>query len=197
MKYIKNTVISPVLYAHGCVSVPSSYSIIYATPSWLCQAAWQLCNSNVECLKAASLSITETPAKGACLVDQRAASRCCYRWRIRRPEPRLVSIYCILCFKLGRLLHWIFICRLVVSLNGAQGTIYEGEQFQLQFRFGPKYPFDSPEVRRHGSFKAVPIGNTDTYLNHSLFRLFSSDPKFLFILTSIATVSLNAVLWEM
>ncbi|XP_032799475.1 ubiquitin-conjugating enzyme E2 W isoform X2 [Daphnia magna] len=35
---------------------------------------------------------------------------------------------------------------LVLSINGAQGTIYEGEQFQLQFRFGPKYPFDSPEV---------------------------------------------------
>lgn len=146
-----------------------------------------------------SLSITETAAKGACLVDQRAASRCCYRWRIRRPKPRLVSIYCILCSKLGRLLAFYieyFICRLVVSLNGAQGTIYEGEQFQLQFRFGPKYPFDSPEVRRHGSFKAVPIGNTDTYLNHSLFRLFSSDPKFPFILTSIATVSLNVALWE-
>lgn len=34
----------------------------------------------------------------------------------------------------------------MLSINGAQGTIYEGEQFQLQFRFGPKYPFDSPEV---------------------------------------------------
>lgn len=34
----------------------------------------------------------------------------------------------------------------VVSLNGAAGTIYDGEKFQLQFRFGPKYPFESPEV---------------------------------------------------
>lgn len=42
---------------------------------------------------------------------------------------------------------FLLLFRLVVSLNGAQGTIYEGEQFQLQFRFGPKYPFDSPEVK--------------------------------------------------
>lgn len=33
-----------------------------------------------------------------------------------------------------------------VSLDGATGTLYEGEKFQLQFRFGPKYPFESPEV---------------------------------------------------
>jgi ubiquitin-conjugating enzyme E2 W len=31
-------------------------------------------------------------------------------------------------------------------MEGAQGTLYEGEQFQLQFKFSPKYPFDSPEV---------------------------------------------------
>ena len=34
----------------------------------------------------------------------------------------------------------------MVSLIGASGTLYEGEKFQLQFRFGPKYPFESPEV---------------------------------------------------
>jgi ubiquitin-protein ligase len=31
-------------------------------------------------------------------------------------------------------------------MEGAQGTLYEGEQFQLQFKFSSKYPFDSPEV---------------------------------------------------
>lgn len=31
-------------------------------------------------------------------------------------------------------------------MEGAKGTLYEGEQFQLQFRFSSKYPFDSPEV---------------------------------------------------
>jgi len=33
-----------------------------------------------------------------------------------------------------------------VKLTGAQGTLYEGENLLLQFKFGPKYPFDSPEV---------------------------------------------------
>ncbi|GLH04424.1 Ubiquitin-conjugating enzyme E2-24 kDa [Gryllus bimaculatus] len=34
----------------------------------------------------------------------------------------------------------------IIQMDGAQGTLYEGEQFQLQFKFSPKYPFDSPEV---------------------------------------------------
>jgi len=33
-----------------------------------------------------------------------------------------------------------------VRLTGAPGTLYEGEHFKLQFKFSPKYPFDSPEV---------------------------------------------------
>ncbi len=37
--------------------------------------------------------------------------------------------------------------RWVVDLEGATGTLYEGEKFQLQFKFGPRYPFDSPQVR--------------------------------------------------
>jgi len=31
-------------------------------------------------------------------------------------------------------------------MEGASGTLYEGEHFQLQFKFGTRYPFDSPEV---------------------------------------------------
>lgn len=26
------------------------------------------------------------------------------------------------------------------------GTLYDGEKFQLEFKFGSKYPFESPEV---------------------------------------------------
>ena len=33
-----------------------------------------------------------------------------------------------------------------MDLEGATGTLYEGEKFQLQFKFGAKYPFDSPQV---------------------------------------------------
>lgn len=31
-------------------------------------------------------------------------------------------------------------------MQGAEGTLYDGEQFQLQFKFGTSYPFESPEV---------------------------------------------------
>ncbi|CAG5089027.1 Similar to ube2w: Ubiquitin-conjugating enzyme E2 W (Xenopus tropicalis) [Cotesia congregata] len=34
----------------------------------------------------------------------------------------------------------------IVHMEGAKGTLYEGERFQLQFKFSSKYPFDSPEV---------------------------------------------------
>ena len=31
-------------------------------------------------------------------------------------------------------------------MEGPAGTLYEKENFTLQFKFGTKYPFDSPEV---------------------------------------------------
>lgn len=34
-------------------------------------------------------------------------------------------------------------------MDGVPGTLYEGEQFELQFKFSNKYPFDSPEVIRY------------------------------------------------
>jgi len=36
--------------------------------------------------------------------------------------------------------HW------VVDRKGADGTLYEGELFQLDFKFSSKYPFESPVV---------------------------------------------------
>ena len=36
-------------------------------------------------------------------------------------------------------------------MEGVSGTLYEGELFQLQFKFTNKYPFDSPEVTFVGS----------------------------------------------
>lgn len=39
-----------------------------------------------------------------------------------------------------------FVCRWLIYMEGVPGTLYEGEQFQLQFKFSNKYPFDSPEV---------------------------------------------------
>ncbi|XP_054152906.1 ubiquitin-conjugating enzyme E2 W-like [Oppia nitens] len=39
----------------------------------------------------------------------------------------------------------------IVDIDGPVGTLYEGEHFQLLFKFSPKYPFDSPEVTFMGS----------------------------------------------
>ena len=36
--------------------------------------------------------------------------------------------------------------RWIVDIAGAPGTLYAGEQFQLQFKFGQRYPFESPQV---------------------------------------------------
>lgn len=32
-------------------------------------------------------------------------------------------------------------------MEGASGTLYEGEKFQLLFKFSSRYPFDSPQVQ--------------------------------------------------
>ena len=33
-----------------------------------------------------------------------------------------------------------------IKFQGAQGTLYAGENFTLQFRFDDRYPFEAPEV---------------------------------------------------
>ncbi|XP_055917220.1 ubiquitin-conjugating enzyme E2 W isoform X1 [Eupeodes corollae] len=38
-----------------------------------------------------------------------------------------------------------------INIEGFEGTLYEGEHFQLLFKFNNKYPFDSPEVTFIGS----------------------------------------------
>lgn len=41
----------------------------------------------------------------------------------------------------------------IINMEGVPGTLYEGELFQLQFKFSNKYPFDSPEVRKNDNKK--------------------------------------------
>ncbi|KAA0719274.1 putative ubiquitin-conjugating enzyme E2 W-B [Triplophysa tibetana] len=33
-----------------------------------------------------------------------------------------------------------------IDMEGASGTLYEGEKFQLLFKFSSRYPFDSPQM---------------------------------------------------
>lgn len=39
-----------------------------------------------------------------------------------------------------------FLSRWFIDMEGAPGTLYEGEKFQLLFKFSSRYPFDSPQV---------------------------------------------------
>lgn len=45
--------------------------------------------------------------------------------------------------------------RWVVRVDGAEGTLYAGENFKLQFIFSQKYPFDSPQVTFIGD--SIPV----------------------------------------
>ena len=42
--------------------------------------------------------------------------------------------------------HGILPLRMRIDIEGAPGTLYDGEKFQLQFKFTDQYPFDSPQV---------------------------------------------------
>ena len=42
-------------------------------------------------------------------------------------------------------------------MEGAPGTLYEGEKFQLLFKFSSRYPFDSPQVSRTSSAATVSV----------------------------------------
>ncbi|TRY99670.1 hypothetical protein DNTS_027991 [Danionella cerebrum] len=42
-----------------------------------------------------------------------------------------------------------------IDMEGAPGTLYEGEKFQLLFKFSSRYPFDSPQVMFTG--ENIPI----------------------------------------
>ena len=43
----------------------------------------------------------------------------------------------------------------IINIDGVDGTLYEGEHFQLLFKFNHKYPFDSPEVSFYIDFFIV------------------------------------------
>ncbi|KAL1931716.1 hypothetical protein VTP01DRAFT_9859 [Rhizomucor pusillus] len=45
--------------------------------------------------------------------------------------------------------------RWFLRIKGAPGTLYEGEEFKLEFRFTPTYPLESPEVM----FESKPVSS--------------------------------------
>jgi len=44
-----------------------------------------------------------------------------------------------------------------VKMVGPPNTLYHGENFTIQFKFGMKYPFDSPEVTFVGPPESIPV----------------------------------------
>ncbi|KAL4127302.1 hypothetical protein QTP88_011478 [Uroleucon formosanum] len=61
----------------------------------------------------------------------------------------------------------------IVNMKGTEGTLYDGEQFQLQFKFDTKYPFESPEVTFVG--QNIPV-HPHVYSNgHICLSILTSD----------------------
>uniref|UniRef100_A0A6G1SDT1 N-terminal E2 ubiquitin-conjugating enzyme n=1 Tax=Aceria tosichella TaxID=561515 RepID=A0A6G1SDT1_9ACAR len=61
----------------------------------------------------------------------------------------------------------------IVDIEGAEKSLYDGERFQLQFRFSPQYPFESPEVTFIG--QNIPI-NPHVYSNgHICLSILTED----------------------
>jgi hypothetical protein len=44
------------------------------------------------------------------------------------------------------IIYFYFYSRIRIDIEGAPGTLYAGENFQLLFKFTDQYPFDSPQV---------------------------------------------------
>lgn len=52
--------------------------------------------------------------------------------------------------------------RWIVDMEGAPGTLYEGEKFQLLFKFSSRYPFDSPQVSTNVAVCDFPLISHDS-----------------------------------
>ncbi|GFO47556.1 ubiquitin-conjugating enzyme e2 w [Plakobranchus ocellatus] len=61
----------------------------------------------------------------------------------------------------------------IVDIEGAPNALYEGERYQLQFQFSPRYPFESPQVMFIGP--SIPV-NPHVYSNgHICLSILTED----------------------
>ena len=51
-----------------------------------------------------------------------------------------------------------------VKFDGAEGTLYEGERFELQFKFDDSFPFEAPEVIFKGHIPTHPHIYSNGYI---------------------------------
>lgn len=69
------------------------------------------------------------------------------------------------------IINVVYTLRWRIHITGAEATLYEGEHFTLQFKFSPKYPFDSPQVRHWNcvtwhSIPPSPVSTPDLLFIH-------------------------------
>ena len=62
-----------------------------------------------------------------------------------------------------------------VKMAGPSNTLYDGEQFVLQFKFNVKYPFDSPEVTFVGAPEDIPVHQHIYSNGHICLSILSDD----------------------
>ena len=58
---------------------------------------------------------------------------------------------------------------------GPVNTLYDGEQFMVQFKFNGKYPFDSPEVTFVGLPETIPVHQHIYSNGHICLSILSDD----------------------
>lgn len=63
-----------------------------------------------------------------------------------KEELLSVPFFLLIQSLLSEVFNVVFYSRWIVDMEGAPGTLYEGEKFQLLFKFSSRYPFDSPQV---------------------------------------------------
>nr|XP_033789206.1 ubiquitin-conjugating enzyme E2 W isoform X3 [Geotrypetes seraphini]XP_033789207.1 ubiquitin-conjugating enzyme E2 W isoform X3 [Geotrypetes seraphini] len=57
----------------------------------------------------------------------------------------------------------------IVDMEGATGTLYEGEKFQLLFKFSGRYPFDSPQAKVSSS-QQRPCGGISLLYEYNCYQ---------------------------
>ena len=62
-----------------------------------------------------------------------------------------------------------------VKMLGPVNTLYDGEEFMLQFKFNNNYPFDSPEVTFVGPPEAIPVHQHIYSNGHICLSILSDD----------------------
>lgn len=85
--------------------------------------------------------------------------------------------------------HRISLFRIRIDIEGASGTLYAGEKFQLLFKFTDQYPFDSPQV--HCIDIIFLIHDVITFILGDFYRFTNSSPSTYLLQWSHLSLDIN------